>query len=195
MLSYSPSHLGLLSMKSYSTEVHLGVVAMIYAALVIIFYHCIPLDIRIFDTIFFHVYLFSLSKNMCHKTGYAIYHNFVFFLQMTPKEAFRDLSHKFHGKGPGKMKLEKRQKKYQDDMKAKQMKSSDTPLMSAEKMRDAQARGQTPYLVLSGNAKSGYVHDFTSNSHSPCLLVLLMLLCFLSLDKTFIRLVNLNHDS
>ncbi|CAM0901792.1 unnamed protein product [Alopecurus aequalis] len=74
---------------------------------------------------------------------------------MTPKEAFRDLSHKFHGKGPGKMKLEKRQKKYQDDLKAKQMKSSDTPLMSAEKMRDAQARGQTPYLVLSGNAKSG----------------------------------------
>ncbi|XP_037488097.1 SART-1 family protein DOT2 [Triticum dicoccoides] len=78
---------------------------------------------------------------------------------MTPKEAFRDLSHKFHGKGPGKMKLEKRQKKYQDDMKAKQMKSSDTPLMSAEKMRDAQARGQTPYLVLSGNAKSGPTGD------------------------------------
>ncbi|CAM0901791.1 unnamed protein product [Alopecurus aequalis] len=78
---------------------------------------------------------------------------------MTPKEAFRDLSHKFHGKGPGKMKLEKRQKKYQDDLKAKQMKSSDTPLMSAEKMRDAQARGQTPYLVLSGNAKSGPTGD------------------------------------
>lgn len=108
---------------------------------------------------------------------------------MTPKEAFRDLSHKFHGKGPGKMKLEKRQKKYQDDMKAKQMKSSDTPLMSAEKMRDAQARGQTPYLVLSGNAKSGYVH--ASNSNSPRLLVLLMLLCFLSLNKTFFRLVYL----
>ncbi|KQK02064.1 SART-1 family protein DOT2 [Brachypodium distachyon] len=78
---------------------------------------------------------------------------------MTPKEAFRDLSHKFHGKGPGKMKLEKRQKKYQDDLKTKQMKSSDTPLMSAEKMREAQARGQTPYLVLSGNAKSGSTGD------------------------------------
>ncbi|KQJ84640.1 hypothetical protein BRADI_5g21993v3 [Brachypodium distachyon] len=63
---------------------------------------------------------------------------------MTPTEAFRDLSHKFHGKGPGKMKLEKRQKKYQDDLKTKQMKSSDTPLMFAEKMREAQARGQTP---------------------------------------------------
>jgi len=44
-------------------------------------------------------------------------------------------------------------------MKTKQMKSSDTPLMSAEKMRDAQARGQTPYLVLSGNAKSGPTGD------------------------------------
>jgi hypothetical protein len=98
---------------------------------------------------------------------------------MTPKEAFRDLSHKFHGKGPGKMKLEKRQKKYQDDLKTKQMKSSDTPLMSAEKMREAQARGQTPYLVLSGNAKSGYVVN-TYNLHSAYLLVVLMLLCILS---------------
>ncbi|TVU14820.1 hypothetical protein EJB05_38313 [Eragrostis curvula] len=73
---------------------------------------------------------------------------------MTPKEAFRDLSHKFHGKGPGKMKQEKRQKKYEDELKTKRMNSSDTPLMAAEKMREAQARSQTPYLVLSGNAKT-----------------------------------------
>ncbi|RLM73211.1 SART-1 family protein DOT2 [Panicum miliaceum] len=78
---------------------------------------------------------------------------------MTPKEAFRDLSHKFHGKGPGKMKQEKRQKKYQDEMKAKRMKSSDTPLMAAEKMREAQARNQTPYLILSGNAKTSQASD------------------------------------
>ncbi|XP_039818928.1 SART-1 family protein DOT2-like isoform X2 [Panicum virgatum] len=78
---------------------------------------------------------------------------------MTPKEAFRDLSHKFHGKGPGKMKQEKRQKKYQDDMKTKRMKSSDTPLMAAEKMREAQARNQTPYLILSGNAKTSQASD------------------------------------
>jgi U4/U6.U5 tri-snRNP-associated protein 1 len=90
---------------------------------------------------------------------------------MTPKEAFRDLSHKFHGKGPGKMKLEKRQKKYQDDLKTKQMKSSDTPLMSAEKMREAQARGQTPYLVLSGNAKSGYVHHILTTCIVSCMFV------------------------
>uniref|UniRef100_A0A0A9DN30 DOT2 n=1 Tax=Arundo donax TaxID=35708 RepID=A0A0A9DN30_ARUDO len=78
---------------------------------------------------------------------------------MTPKEAFRDLSHKFHGKGPGKMKQEKRQKKYQDELKTKRMSSSDTPLMAAEKMRDAQARNQTPYLILSGNAKTSQASD------------------------------------
>ncbi|XP_039014086.1 SART-1 family protein DOT2-like isoform X2 [Hibiscus syriacus] len=33
---------------------------------------------------------------------------------MTPKGAFRMLSHKFHGKGPGKIKLEKRMKQYQE---------------------------------------------------------------------------------
>ncbi|XP_037431643.1 SART-1 family protein DOT2-like [Triticum dicoccoides] len=73
---------------------------------------------------------------------------------MTMKEAFRELSRKFHGKGPGKTKQEKRQRKYQDELKTKRMKSSDTPLMSAEKMREAQARNKTPYLVLSGNARS-----------------------------------------
>ncbi|KAF0934640.1 hypothetical protein E2562_026133 [Oryza meyeriana var. granulata] len=78
---------------------------------------------------------------------------------MTPKEAFRDLSHKFHGKAPGKMKQERRQKKYRDELKTKRMESSDTPLMSAEKMREAQALSKTPYLVLSGNAKSGQTSD------------------------------------
>lgn len=78
---------------------------------------------------------------------------------MTPKEAFRHLSHKFHGKGPGKMKQEKRQKKYHDELKTKHMKSSDTPLLAAEKMREAQSRNQTPYLILSGNAKTGQTSD------------------------------------
>jgi len=34
---------------------------------------------------------------------------------MAPKEAFRYLSHRFHGKGSGKKKLEKRIKKVQED--------------------------------------------------------------------------------
>ncbi|XP_010926911.1 SART-1 family protein DOT2 [Elaeis guineensis] len=78
---------------------------------------------------------------------------------MTPKEAFRMLSHKFHGKGPGKMKQEKRMKQYQEDLKTKQMKASDTPLLAMEKMREAQARLKTPYLVLSGHVKPGQTSD------------------------------------
>lgn len=78
---------------------------------------------------------------------------------MTPKEAFRLISHKFHGKGPGKTKLEKRQKQYQEEMKLKQMKNSDTPSHSVERMRETQARMQTPYLVLTGNVKPGQSSD------------------------------------
>lgn len=78
------------------------------------------------------------------------------FYQMTPKEAFRLISHKFHGKGPGKMKQEKRMKQYQEELKLKQMKNSDTPSLSVERMREAQMQLKTPYLVLSGHVKPGY---------------------------------------
>ncbi|XP_021891427.1 SART-1 family protein DOT2 isoform X2 [Carica papaya] len=81
---------------------------------------------------------------------------------MTPKEAFRMISHKFHGKGPGKMKQEKRMKQYQEELKLKQMKNSDTPSLSVERMREAQARLKTPYLVLSGHVKPGQTSDPTS---------------------------------
>lgn len=99
---------------------------------------------------------------------------------MTPKEAFRHLSHKFHGKGPGKMKQEKRQKKYHDELKTKHMKSSDTPLLAAEKMREAQSRNQTPYLILSGNAKTGYAHNIHITS-TVCILVFINATSLLSL--------------
>lgn len=82
--------------------------------------------------------------------------------QLTPKEAFRIISHKFHGKGPGKMKQEKRMKQFYEELKLKQMKSSDTPSMSVERMREAQALNKTPYLVLSGHVKAGYVFNFAN---------------------------------
>ncbi|XP_020270299.1 SART-1 family protein DOT2 [Asparagus officinalis] len=78
---------------------------------------------------------------------------------MTPKEAFRMISHKFHGKGPGKMKQEKRMKQYQEDLKTKQMKASDTPLLAMERMREAQAQLKSPYIVLSGHVKPGQTSD------------------------------------
>ncbi|GFS43739.1 SART-1 family [Actinidia rufa] len=76
---------------------------------------------------------------------------------LTPKEDFRLLSHKFHGKGPGKMKQEKRMRQYQEELKVKQMKNSDTPSLSVERMREAQSRLKTPYLVLSGHVKPGSI--------------------------------------
>ncbi|KAM3283032.1 SART-1 family protein DOT2 [Capsicum chacoense] len=78
---------------------------------------------------------------------------------LTPKEAFRLLSHKFHGKGPGKMKQEKRMRQYQEELKIKQMKNSDTPSQSVERMRETQAQTRTPYIVLSGHVKPGQTSD------------------------------------
>ncbi|CAN0878932.1 SART-1 family protein DOT2 [Linum grandiflorum] len=83
---------------------------------------------------------------------------------MTPKEAFRIISHRFHGKGPGKMKQEKRIKQYQEELKLKQMKNSDTPSLSVERMRETQAQFKTPYLVLSGHVKPGQTSDLRSGS-------------------------------
>ncbi|KAL3721126.1 hypothetical protein ACJRO7_005879 [Eucalyptus globulus] len=75
---------------------------------------------------------------------------------LTAKEDFRLLSHKFHGKGPGKRKQEKRIKQYQEELK----------------MREAQAQMETPYLVLSGHVKPGY------NDYIVVTLCLFILLIF-----------------
>ena len=39
------------------------------------------------------------------------------------------------------------------------MKNSDTPSLSVERMREAQSRLKTPYLVLSGHVKPGQTSD------------------------------------
>ncbi|CAN0924641.1 SART-1 family protein DOT2 [Linum grandiflorum] len=43
---------------------------------------------------------------------------------MTPRQAFKAMSHAFHGKRPGKKKQEKRIKQYQEELKLKQMTQS-----------------------------------------------------------------------
>ena len=79
------------------------------------------------------------------------------------------ISHKFHGKGPGKMKLEKRMKQYHEELKLKRMENSDTPSKAVEKMKEAQMQLKTPYLVLSGHVKPGY-------ASSICIICLLIIL-------------------
>jgi len=61
------------------------------------------------------------------------------------------LSHRFHGKGSGKMKTEKRMKKIMEESLMTNMSSTDTPLQTLNKLRKKQAEANLPYLVLSGS--------------------------------------------
>jgi len=73
---------------------------------------------------------------------------------LNQKEAFRLLSHKFHGKGSGKLKTEKRAKKLQEEKKLLMMSSIDTPLNTSAMFKDKQKASASPYLVLSGGGKN-----------------------------------------
>merc|ERR1712226_1133317 len=70
---------------------------------------------------------------------------------MNEKEAFRHGSHKFHGKGSGKIKTEKRMKKIMEEGSMRNMSSTDTPLNTLQKLKSRQAETATPYLILTGN--------------------------------------------
>uniref|UniRef100_A0A0B7AR91 U4/U6.U5 tri-snRNP-associated protein 1 n=1 Tax=Arion vulgaris TaxID=1028688 RepID=A0A0B7AR91_9EUPU len=77
---------------------------------------------------------------------------------MSAKEAFRQLSHRFHGKGSGKKKTEKRSKKIEEELLMKRMSSTDTPLNTLSLLQDKQRSEKSPYIVLSGS------RGFTSNT-------------------------------
>ena len=70
--------------------------------------------------------------------------------KLNEKEAFRDLSHKFHGKGSGKLKTFKRMKKIEEERKLKGMSSDDTPLHMVATMREKQKSLGAAHIVLSG---------------------------------------------
>lgn len=70
---------------------------------------------------------------------------------LNSKEAFRYLSHKFHGKGPGKNKIEKRIKKSVQEQLMKKMSSTDTPLGTLNMLQQKQKETQSPFVVLSGS--------------------------------------------
>ncbi|XP_025412305.1 U4/U6.U5 tri-snRNP-associated protein 1 [Sipha flava] len=77
---------------------------------------------------------------------------------LSEKEAFRYLSHKFHGKGPGKNKIEKRIKKAEQEALMKQMSSTDTPLGTLNMLQSKQKQTQSPYIVLSGTKSAHQNH-------------------------------------
>ncbi|XP_037033682.1 U4/U6.U5 tri-snRNP-associated protein 1 [Bradysia coprophila] len=73
---------------------------------------------------------------------------------LNEKEAFRYLSHKFHGKGPGKNKIEKRLKKNEQDGLMMKMSSTDTPLGTLTMLQHKQKETHSPYIVLSGSKQN-----------------------------------------
>lgn len=73
---------------------------------------------------------------------------------LSAKEAFRKLSHRFHGKGSGKTKQEKRMKKIQEEDTMKKMSSTDTPLNTVAMMKSKLKTESSAYIVLSGAGKT-----------------------------------------
>nr|CAB3265870.1 U4/U6.U5 tri-snRNP-associated protein 1-like [Phallusia mammillata] len=73
---------------------------------------------------------------------------------LSAKEAFRTLSHRFHGKGSGKSKQEKRMKKSREEETMKHMSSTDTPLNTVAMMKEKLRSESSPYIVLSGAGKT-----------------------------------------
>lgn len=69
----------------------------------------------------------------------------------TPKEAFRYMCHKFHGKGPGKNKIDKRLRKQELESKMKEVLATDSIPGSAALMISKQKELKMPYIVLSKN--------------------------------------------
>jgi len=70
------------------------------------------------------------------------------------QQAFRFLSHKFHGKASGKTKTEKRNKKRQDEVALQKMNSGDTPLNTTALLKEKQKTAQSPYVILSGGGQA-----------------------------------------
>uniref|UniRef100_A0A6B2LGP5 Uncharacterized protein n=1 Tax=Arcella intermedia TaxID=1963864 RepID=A0A6B2LGP5_9EUKA len=70
---------------------------------------------------------------------------------MTPKEAFRRLSYRFHGKAPGKNKDEKRLRKEEEELRRKMMSITDTPLQTLSAIQKTQQQSKLPYVIMGGN--------------------------------------------
>jgi U4/U6.U5 tri-snRNP-associated protein 1 len=77
---------------------------------------------------------------------------------LTPKEAWKALSHKFHGKGSGKMKTEKRLKKIAEEKKKEAMVSGDTPLSMNRAFQIRQEKAGQAHFVLSVGNRGCVLH-------------------------------------
>ena len=72
---------------------------------------------------------------------------------MSYKDAFRDLSHKFHGKKPGKKKQGKRLKHQKEELLRKKRNTIDTPLGTLQKLRNTLELTRKTHVVVEGRDK------------------------------------------
>jgi U4/U6.U5 tri-snRNP-associated protein 1 len=94
----------------------------------------------------------------CEKKGYVPEVNIEYVDDkgrlLTAKEAFQIMSHKFHGKGPGKKKTEKKLKREQEEIVLNKADAGDTPLQSLELLRKKQESSHSAYIPLTGHQPS-----------------------------------------
>jgi len=94
---------------------------------------------------------------------------------LTTKEAWKALSHKFHGKGSGRMKTEKRLKRIAEEKKRDAMSSGDTPLSMQAAFQIRQERAGQAHMVLSVGNRGCVLssrHCFFVEAYTTVLLVL-----------------------
>ncbi|KAJ3082410.1 hypothetical protein HK102_001716 [Quaeritorhiza haematococci] len=86
---------------------------------------------------------------------------------LTPKEAFRQLSHKFHGKSSGKLKTERRLKKFEEEIKMQQMTSGDTPLNTVSALQERTKATGSAHVVLSVGNRAVLPADVPLSAPTP----------------------------
>ncbi|PLW07253.1 hypothetical protein PCANC_05340 [Puccinia coronata f. sp. avenae] len=104
-----------------------------------------------------------------YKPDVEIKYNDEFGRELTRKEAWKALSHKFHGKGSGKAKTEKRIKKIEEEKKLAAMASGDTPTGTNEAFRKRQEKLGSATMILSVGNKGSAPHqeEFLSSLTKP----------------------------
>ena len=71
--------------------------------------------------------------------------------ELTQKEAFRQMSYKFHGQKPGAKKQKKMVKQLELERKTSSMDTHDTPLSSVASLKRQQQKTSSHFVVLSGS--------------------------------------------
>ena len=85
-------------------------------------------------------------------TSFSLDYRDEFGRDLTSKEAFRQLSYRFHGQNPGKKKAEKRLKILKEEMARDKQLSGEGPSATMQGLERRQKHAKQAYVVLSGNA-------------------------------------------